>query len=107
MSISPTVKIPLIAPTQWRRSSGRIRYLARRLNPAGHDDLLLGVELDGIAAVSVQIAEERLLPAGKREERHWGGDTYIDAHHAGFDARGVIAGGLAVGSEDGRRVAER
>src|ERR671935_163197 len=33
------------------------------------------------AAVSVQVAEERVLPAGEREERHRRGDADVDADH--------------------------
>src|ERR1039458_9126380 len=50
-----------------------------RLEPTAHDYLLLGVKADGVFAVGVEVAEEGVLPAGEGEERHGGGDAYVDA----------------------------
>src|SRR5439155_12393860 len=51
-------------------SDGSSRHLAASLPPAGDDHLLVGVELDRIAAVRLEVAEEALLGAAEREERH-------------------------------------
>src|SRR5579872_3752495 len=83
----------------WR--SGRSKS-----KPARHDDFLLGVKRDGIAAVRVEIAEEGILPTGEREKRHGSGDPDIDADHSYFDAVGVLPGGFAVRGKDGSRVSE-
>src|SRR5438445_7925236 len=45
-------------------------YCDGSLEPAAHDHLLLGIESDSVAAMSMQVAEERLLPAREREKRH-------------------------------------
>src|SRR6202022_4695106 len=55
----------------------------------------------------MQVAEERLLPTREREEGHRCGDADVYADHANLDLLGIIAGGLAVISEDGRGIAER
>src|ERR1035438_1951367 len=76
------------------------------LPPAGHDYFLLGVEADGVFAVGVEVAEEGVFPAGEGEERHGGGDSYVDADHADFAAGTVLAGGLTAGGEDGGGIAQ-
>src|ERR1022692_3538922 len=63
-----------------------------RLEPPAHDYLLLRVEADGVFAVGVEVAEEGVLPAGEGEKGHRGGDAYVDADHADFAARTVLAG---------------
>ena len=40
------------------------------LEPPAHDDFLLGIEGNGIAAVGVKVAKEGVLPAAEWEERH-------------------------------------
>jgi hypothetical protein len=54
--------------------------------PAAHDHLLLGVEGHGVFAVRVQVAEERVLPAGEGEESHGSGHPHVDSHHSDFAA---------------------
>jgi hypothetical protein len=44
--------------------------------------------------VGVEVAEEGVFPAGEGEERHGGGDAYVDADHADLAARTVLAGAL-------------
>jgi hypothetical protein len=51
---------------------------AAREVPRG-DGLLARVELDGVAAVGMQVAEEAALPAREREERDRRRDADIDA----------------------------
>src|SRR5687768_7323916 len=72
--------------------------------PAADDDLLLGVEVDGIAAVRLRVAEERLLRAAEGEERHGRGDADVDTEHGRVDAVAVLARRLAAGGEDARGV---
>ena len=102
-----------VSATAWRPTTSPMRCCARRgagggsrSGPAAHDHLLLGVEGDGVAAMRVQVSEERLLPAGEREEGHGRGHADIDADHADLDARGIFAGRFSVSGEDGRSVAE-
>src|SRR5258706_15162984 len=47
--------------------------------PAFNYDLLVGVELDGVAALAVKIAEEAVLPSAEREVSHGRGDADVDA----------------------------
>src|ERR1017187_9760537 len=47
--------------------------------PAFDDDFLVGVELDGVAALAVEIAEETILPSAEREVSHRRGDSDVDA----------------------------
>src|SRR5674476_224761 len=65
-----------------------------RLEPPAHDDLLLRVEAHRVLAVGVEVAEEGVFPAGEGEERHGGGDAYVDADHADLAAGTVLAGAL-------------
>src|ERR1035441_8334667 len=62
------------------------------LEPPAHDYLLLRVEADGVLAVGVEVAEEGVFPAGEGEERHGGGDAYVDADHADLAAGTVQIG---------------
>src|SRR5947209_12729317 len=68
--------------TAWRSPLHEVRPapLAAR-EPAARDRLLPREELDGVGAVGVEVAEERVLPAGEREERDGGRDADVDAHH--------------------------
>src|ERR1035437_3084805 len=92
-------------------SLGRARpnfpgHRASALEPPAHDYFLLRVEADGVFAVGVEVAEEGVFPAGEGEERHGGGDAYVDADHADLAAGTVLAGALTAGGEDGCGVAE-
>src|SRR5262245_46362559 len=55
--------------------------LLRRGEPAGHGHLLPGVEVDALDTLDVQVAEERLVPAGEGEPRHRGRHPDVDADH--------------------------
>src|ERR1035441_6866806 len=87
-------------------ATSRLCGKAGGLEPPAHDDLLLRVEADGVFAVGVEVAEEGVFPAGEGEERHGGGDAYVDADHAELVAGTVMAGTFTAGGEDGRGVAE-
>src|SRR5438105_2266772 len=88
------------SPSQWgplpplRRSGGdpaaRLALyevgpasLAARV-PAAGDGLLTGEEVDGVTAVSVQVAQEGVLPSREREECDRRGDPDVDADHSGL-----------------------
>src|SRR3954467_2877492 len=73
---------------------------------AARDGLLARVELDGVRAVRVQVAEERVLPAREREEGDGRRDPDVDADHARLDLVGVAAYRRAGLREDRRAVAE-
>src|SRR5262245_7710554 len=51
------------------RRGGRVAEGLRdsRPSPAAGDDLLAGVEVDGVGAVGVEVAVHRVLPAGEGE----------------------------------------
>src|SRR5579863_2627484 len=77
---------------------------------------LVGVELDSVAALAMEIAEEAVLPSAEREVGHGCGDSDVDADVAGGGfvaeaARGRTARGeerrlIAIGAafEEGERV---
>jgi len=52
------------------------------------------------------VAEEGALPSAEAVEGHGHGDGDVDADHAGLDAAGEVAGGVAVAGEDAGAVAE-
>ena len=66
--------------------------------PTFDHDLGLSEEFDGVFSLSMQVAEEAILPAAEREERHRGGYTNIDADIARvclvaeLTRRGTVAG---------------
>src|SRR3982751_2508049 len=74
--------------------------------PSRHRRLALRVELDGLAARDVGVAEKRLVPAGEGEPRHRRGHADVDADHPGVEALLELAGGVAAAREDARAVAE-
>src|SRR6266851_6082292 len=83
--------------------------------PAFDDNFLVGIELDGVAALPVEIAEEAVLPPTEREVSHGRGDSNVDAdisrggliaeaarrRTARGEQRGLIAVGTAL--EEGKR----
>ena len=50
--------------------------------PARGDGLQLGIEVDALHAVDVNIAEQGTFPSTETVECHRHGDRYVDAHHA-------------------------
>src|SRR5256885_11056440 len=78
--------------------------LASREEPR-RDRLLARVELDRVGAVRVQVAEERALPAGEREEGDRRRDADVDPDHADLDVVPVAAGGRPGLGEERRAVA--
>src|SRR5690349_18178060 len=79
------------------------RYSALfNLYPAFDDDFALGVELNRIHTLAVQIAEERLFLSAEGEGCRWRGDTDIDTDVTGVDAIFEITGmTTAVGENAG------
>src|SRR5580698_10071369 len=73
--------------------------------PAFHDDLLVGKELDGIAALSVHNAEETAFPATEGEVGHGRGHADVDTDVACGDEVAKLAGRGAAGGEDGGGIA--
>src|SRR5947209_1831024 len=63
--------------------------LARPLfGPALDDDFLFCVELDGIASLSVEDAEETVFPSAEWEVGHWGRDSDV---HSDIPRRSFVA----------------
>src|SRR6202049_501843 len=56
-----------------------LKLAAVLFGPAFHDNFLVGIELDGVAALPVEIAEEAVLPSTEREVSHRRGDSNVDA----------------------------
>ena len=73
-----------------------------RFEPAGHNHALLGVEGHAFLGLNVQVAEEGLAPAGKREPGHRRGHGDVDADHPGLEAVFEFAGGPPGAREDHR-----
>ena len=49
------------------------------VSPALDDNLFIRVKLDGVASLSVHVAEETVFPSTEWKIRHWRGNTDIDA----------------------------
>src|SRR6202140_1974344 len=75
------------------------------LGPALDDDFLVGVELNGIAALPVQIAKEAVLPPAEREIGHGSGDSDVDADVARGRLVAEAARGRSARREQRRLVA--
>src|SRR4051794_38441563 len=73
---------------------------------AAGDGLLAREELDRVAPVGVQVAEEGVLPTREREERDRGRDADVDADHPDLDVVAEAPDGGAALGEDRRAVAE-
>src|ERR1700691_3733943 len=74
------------------------------LRPTFHYYFFVGVELDGVAALAVEIAEEAVLPSAEGEVGHGRGDSNVDANvsRRGFVAE--AASGRSAGSEERRLI---
>src|SRR4051812_43967952 len=70
--------------------------------PARNRDLLVGVELERIAAVCLQIPEETVFRAAEGEICHRGGDADVHANHRRGGLLAELAGGAAAAGEDRR-----
>src|ERR1700719_1802352 len=93
-----------------------LEFAAVLFGPAFNYYFFVGVELDGIAALAVEIAEEAVLPSAKGEVGHGRGDSDVDADVAsgrfvteaarGRSARGEQRSLIAVGAalEEGQSV---
>src|ERR1035438_800814 len=73
--------------------------------PAFDDDFLVSVELNGIAALPMQIAEEAVLPSTEREVGHGRGDSDVDADVARGRFVAEAARGRSARGEQRRLVA--
>src|ERR1041385_9232100 len=73
--------------------------------PATRRHLLLREELHALAALHVEVAEERIVPAVEGKPCHRSGHADVDADHAAVDAMLEFARGLAGTCEDGSAVA--
>src|SRR5262249_172762 len=106
----PTITARMLRTTGFRTPPGMDGAAAcrasRLLQPARDDDLLVGVELDAVASMRLEIAVERPLGTAEREVRHRRGHADVDAEHAGLDAIAVLACPLAARGEDAGRVAQ-
>src|ERR1700730_2571410 len=70
------------------------RFLAR---PALHDDFRFGVELHGVAPLSVQNTEETFFPSAERKISHGRGDADVDANISGGRFLAKLSGSSAAG----------
>src|ERR1022692_1926105 len=87
------------------RVNPRLEFSAVLFSPALYYDFLVGVELDGVAALAVEIAEEAVLPSAEREVGHGRGDSDVDADVAGRSFVAEAARGRPAGGEQRRLVA--
>src|SRR6266567_1351826 len=73
--------------------------------PAFDHDFLVGVELYRVAALTVEIAEEAVLPSAEREVGHGRGDSDVNANVAGRRFIAETARRRSTRCEQGRLVA--
>src|SRR5690606_12107225 len=76
-----------------------------RSQPAGGDHLAVGVEVDGVFAVGVEVAVKGIAPAGKGEDRHRRGHADVDAQHPRLRVAPESPGRRAAAGKDDRAVA--
>src|SRR4029079_5320534 len=117
VSSSPDLPLPSVSPIEstcaWARSAVSVRTHAARTRrttasqPARDRDLLVGVELEGVAAVDLEVAEEAVARAAEGEVGHRRGDADVDPDHRGGRMARELARGLAARGEDRRRVGVR
>src|SRR5260370_9088586 len=74
------------------------------LEPPGNRYLLVRIKLDAVAAVRLEISEEAVLGAAKREIGHRRRDADVDADHRGRGVLRELANRLAARREDPRRI---
>src|SRR5919202_4082907 len=77
-----------------------IREPARDLDP------VLGEEADAVLTGGMQVPVEGVLHAVEREERHRGGDAYVDPEHPGLYVLAPVSDGCPVLGEDRAGVTE-
>src|ERR1700692_706930 len=73
--------------------------------PAFDYDFFVGVELDGVAALAVEVAEETVLPSAEGEVGHGRGDSDVDADVAGGRFVAEAARGRSARGEERRLIA--
>src|SRR5687767_8971043 len=89
-------RIPLSNPPVFRRFG---------TEPAFRHDFLACVERDRVLAVRPEVAEDRLLPAAEREERHRRRHAEVNPEHARLDAFAELAARRSRLGEQRHRVA--
>src|SRR5918999_1045549 len=80
--------------------SAMVRGILRLLGPAAGDRLGAGVEADPLGPVDVVVAEQRVLPAAERVERHRHRDRDVDPDHPDLHPALEDARRLAAARED-------
>src|SRR5262249_49925062 len=75
--------------------------------PALDHDLLVGVELDRVATLAVQVAEETPLPPAEREARDGRGDAEVDPDVSGLHLVAELPRGGPARREEAGLVPER
>src|ERR1700688_2967226 len=73
--------------------------------PAFDYDFFVGIELDGVAALAVEVAEEAVLPSAEGEVGHGRGDSDVDADVAAGGFVAEAARGRSAGREERRLIA--
>src|ERR1700675_4226921 len=68
--------------------------------PASDNYFFIGVELDRIAALAVEVAEETVFPSAEGEVGHGRGDSDVDADVAGGSFVAEAARGRSAGGEE-------
>src|SRR6185312_4592972 len=73
--------------------------------PALNYDLFIGVEIDGVMALGVEVAKEATFPAGEGKVGHRRSDAEVDADVAGGGLVAELARGGAAGCEEAGHIA--
>src|SRR6202166_4661095 len=73
--------------------------------PAFDYDFFVGIELDGVAALAVEVAEEAVFPSAEGEVGHGRGDSDVDADVAGGGFVAEAARGRSTRGEERRLIA--
>src|SRR5215469_11678629 len=79
--------------------------ISMSVRPPARDHSLLGIEANGIFAQRVQVAEERVLPAGEGEESDRRGYADVDPNHSCADILSELTRRPAGTRKDGSSIA--
>src|SRR6185295_2918481 len=84
----------------WELEGWKLEVDARVSKPSRNRNFLVGVEIERVAAVDLEVAEEAVARAAEGEVGHRRRDADVDADHRRGGPMAEFSGRLAAGRED-------